>query len=54
MIVESCQALTSDSTCVHEAQPGKLYIKRQGTWYSIYQFTHWFTLLTVNYDIYEP
>ena len=37
MLVES-RGLQSDSTCILEAEPGKLDIKTQ-TWYYIYQFT---------------
>ena len=48
MHVES-RGLPSDSTCVIEAKPGKLYIKRHK--YSIYQFKSWFTLQTSNYDV---
>ena len=41
----------TDSTCILEAEPGKLDIKKTGTWYSIYQFTSWFTLQTSDYDV---
>ena len=35
-----------------EAEPGKLDIERSTrTWYSIYQFTSWFTLQTGDYDV---
>ena len=41
------QGFPSDSTCVLEAEPGKLYIIRCETGnISIYLFTHWFTLQT--------
>ena len=45
MLVES-RGLLSDSTCVLEAEPGKLDIR-----YSIHQFTYWFTLQASDYDI---
>ena len=40
----------SELTCFLEAQPGTFDIKMP-TWYSIYQFTHCFTLQTSNYDV---
>ena len=40
------RGLLSDSTCILEVQLGKLDIKTQ-TWYSIYQFTSFFTLKLV-------
>ena len=50
MLLES-RGLPSDSTCILEAEPGKLDIKKTRTWYSINQFTHWFTRQTSDYDI---
>ena len=46
--VES-QGLPSDSTCVLEAEPGKLDIKR-GKPGILFQFTSWFTRQTSDYD----
>ena len=50
-LVES-RGLPRDSTCILEALPGKLDIKRHepGILF-IMQFTHWFTLLTSDYDV---
>ena len=45
---EACRAIQH---CVLEAEPGKLDIKRRRQWYSIYQFTSWFTLQTSDYDL---
>ena len=46
-----CTRLTNDSACILKAEPGKLDIERHTSWYSIYQFTSWFTPQTSNYDV---
>ena len=38
--------IASDSTHILKAEPGKLDYQKTRTWYSIYQFTHCFTLQT--------
>ena len=45
MLVES-RGLLSDSPCLLKTEPGEL-----DTWYSIYQFTSWFTPLTSDFDV---
>ena len=42
------RGLPSDSTCVFEAEPGGLDIKRREPGY---QLTSWFTLQTSDYDV---
>ena len=48
------RGLSSDSTCVLKAEPGKLDIKRREPsilFMIIYQFTHLFTLQTIDFDV---
>ena len=45
------QGLRSDSTSVLKAESGKLDIKRREPDNFIYQFTHFFTLQTSDYDV---
>ena len=42
--------LPSDPTCILKAEPGKLDIKIRKPGILFYQFTHWFTLQTSEYD----
>ena len=43
--------IASDSTSILKAEPCKLDYQKTQTWYSIYQFTHCFTLQTSDYDV---
>ena len=45
------RGLPSDSTCVLKAELGKLIHQKTRTWYSVYRFTHRFTLQTSDYDV---
>ena len=47
MLIES-RGLSSDSTCVLKAEPGKLDIKRRKPFY---QFIGWFALQNGDYDV---
>ena len=54
LLISSLPGKPRDSTCILKAEPGKLDVKRcePGILYiSLYQFIHWFTFQTSNYDI---
>ena len=46
-----CVDITSHSTRILKAEPGRLDYQKTQTCYSIYQFTHYFTLQNSDYDV---